>query len=305
MNSTLKSPSLLIVGGPNVGKTVYGSQVLGRLRRAGAELALRVPPANIAPFELALSSLARGLAPEHTGAATYHELELPLQSREGLSIDLVWPDYGGEQIRDIVELRRVPSAWLPRVRSSNGWLLFVRLDRIRRPEDVVTRPPEEVKQLANPLSNGIPSDKTPSDNFLWSDAAKIIELLQVLLFVHRTGFTNRVTHPPLYILLSCWDELPDEPKKPLEELRSRLPLLAQFVEAIWDPGSLAVFGLSAQGRPLSPDRADEEYVDLGPEQFGYVVLPDGQQVEDLTKPVASLLRRAMLTEPPNQDGEGP
>ena len=77
MNTASKSPSLLVVGGPNVGKTVYGSQVLARLRRAHGKLALRGPPANIAPFELALGSLSRGLAPEHTGAATYHELVLP------------------------------------------------------------------------------------------------------------------------------------------------------------------------------------------------------------------------------------
>jgi hypothetical protein len=291
MNSG-RSPSLLIIGGPDVGKTVYGSQVLARLRRARAEVALRGPPANIAPFELALNRLSQGLAPEHTGAATYHELILPLEMRDGSPVDLVWPDYGGEQIRDIVELRRIPSPWQARAKSASGWLLFIRLDRIRRPEDVTTRPPEHINQHANvsPQSNASSGTTTSSESVSWSDAAKLVELLQVLLFVRHTGVMERATRPPLSILLSCWDELPGASERPAEELRRRLPLLAHFVESMWHAKDVEVFGLSAQGRALSRDRVDEEYVDQGPEQFGYVVLGDGRRVDDLTAPVASLLR---------------
>jgi hypothetical protein len=65
---------------------------------------------------------------------------------------------------------------------------------------------------------------------------------------------------------------------------------------MWDAKDVEVFGLSAQGRALSRDRVDEEYVDQGPEQFGYVVLGDGNRVSDLTVPVASLLKHEMPIE---------
>ena len=175
--------------------------------------------------------------------------------------------------------------------------MFVRLDRLRRPEDIITRPPEFVNQRAEPPETPNSSSDASNDTLAWSDAAKLVELLQVLLFIRRTGFVRRIAHPPLCILLSCWDELPDVPRNPIEELRRRLPLLAQFVDSVWDRECLEVFGLSAQGRSLSRDLVDEEYLDQGPEQFGYVILPDGKRVNDLTEPVASLLGQTKITEP--------
>jgi hypothetical protein len=295
MNS-FPSPSLLVIGGPAVGKTVYGSQVLARLRHAPGALSLRGPPANIAPFERALGRLSQGLAPEHTGAATYHELVLPLRDVADQPIDLVWPDYGGEQIREIVEQRQVTSAWQTRVQSASGWILFVRLDRVRRSNDVITRPPENMDQRTEVLPIEAFGRTKTDEPLPWSEAAKLVELLQVLLFLRRVGFIGRIAEPPLCILLSCWDEFVDEPLTPAEELRCRLPLLANFIESAWDPDSVDIIGLSAQGRPLSGDRIDEEYVDQGPEHFGYVVLPNGQRVADLTRPVARLLRRTIRPE---------
>lgn len=64
-------------------------------------------------------------------------------------------------------------------------------------------------------------------------------------------------------------------------------MLSSFIHNTWaKPG---VMGLSALGQALSPTAPNEEYSNLGPEQFGYVVLPDGLHSPDLTLPIQYLL----------------
>ncbi len=286
--SNKDSCSLLIVGGPNAGKTVYGAQVFARLRHGAGTLRLRSAPDDIAPFEQALTRLAQGLAPHHTGASTYHELSLPLVTSAGRPVDLIWPDYGGEQIRDIVETRQIPQSWVARVRTATGWMLFVRPDRVRRYDDIISRPPESVSQGTS--QHGLRGE----DVNRWSDAAALVELLQILIFIRRSGMIDAISEPTLTVVLSCWDELPDaQPSTPSDVLYKRAPLLASFVHAIWKSESLNVIGLSAQGRELSPSAIDEDYVDLGPEHFGYVVLSNGRHSNDLTQPLLTTLPRVL------------
>lgn len=286
MSSNVAIPAtstVLVIGGPGVGKTVYGTQLLGRLRRGGGRLTLRSAPATITPFERALDRLAQGLAPKHTGASTHHELTLPIAGPSDLAADIVWPDYGGEQAQWIVSRRRVPHAWETRVRAAIGWMLFIRSDRLHPQDDVISRLPVTVAQAA---AQG--GDEDPA----WSDAATLVELLQVLLFVRGTGFASRVMFPPLTVLLSCWDELGRKPgDRPMDELKRRLPMLANFITGTWGASAIQVLGLSAQGRPLREDVIDEDFVDKGPEHFGFVVLSDGSESHDLTLPIAELLER--------------
>ena len=65
------------------------------------------------------------------------------------------------------------------------------------------------------------------------------------------------------------------------------PLLADFIACNWDDSR--ILGLSALGRPLDKDQPDEDYVAIGSERFGYVVLEDGTRSPDLTLPIQSLI----------------
>ncbi len=66
-------------------------------------------------------------------------------------------------------------------------------------------------------------------------------------------------------------------------------MVASFVEANWRPDALDVMGLSALERALDEKVRDEDFVDRGPESFGYVVTSDGKRSEDLTLAIAPLL----------------
>jgi hypothetical protein len=266
--------SILLIGESGVGKTHYGAQLLQRLMKGDGLLRMNGAATNLEPFEAALESLNEGRAAAHTATSTYVDSIWPVIDSEGRQAKLVWPDYGGEQIKTMIASRRVPSAWQERIRAAQAWLLLVRLQQTRMGDDIFSRP------LVNLHGKSVENREVQI-----SDQARLIELLQMLRFVGSV--TERpLDRPRLGVLLTCWDELGFD-GKPAAALESRLPMLAAFIRSNWR--SPAVLGLSALERPLSPHDRDAEYVSRGPEEFGYVVQADGRRSSDLTVPIKQLL----------------
>lgn len=285
MKPNPKPTSLLVIGGHDAGKTHYGGQLLGRLRERESFLKLRGAVANIEPFEEALNKLGQGVSIGHTPTLTYLESIFPIESASGEKLDLMWPDYGGEQItKNIIGQRKISSEWQQRIRESDGWLLFVRLEQIRDYNDVLTRPIAEIVTSAQ---------KSEPKEARWSDQAIYVELLQFFLFAKGVGVLNKLRKPALIILLSCWDEMDyASGKVPSELLRTRMPMLFDFVTSTWESECLSILGLSSLGKRLRDDQPDDEYLNRGPESFGYVVLPDGSSPKDLTLPISMLSKMA-------------
>jgi hypothetical protein len=108
----------------------------------------------------------------------------------------------------------------------------------------------------------------------------------MLLYLAQFNLDRPLCKPRLTILLSCWDEL-ETTELPADLLASRLPMLWSFVKSNWT--SPSVIGLSALERALSKTDADIDYATRGPEEFGYVVLPDGVKNSDITLPIQCLM----------------
>jgi hypothetical protein len=234
-------------------------------------------PTNLEAFTTALSCLTEGKSTDHTPANTYVESVWPITNEAGRYAELIWPDYGGEQVRNLVTQRRIPTAWRERVLEATDWVLFIRLHSLRSEDDLFSRPlqsftsvePQEVAAAYEP-----------------SDQARIVELLQMLLYLAQLHLERPLCKPRLTVLLSCWDEL-ETVELPADLLASRLPMLWSFVRSNWTAPN--VIGLSALGRALSKTDADQEYAIRGPEEFGYVVLPDGAKSTDITLPIQRLI----------------
>jgi hypothetical protein len=272
---------ILLIGGHNTGKTVYGTQLLGRLRSGSSSLSLRYPPPNLSVFEEALDQLNEGRAPDHTPLDTYEKLLLPVATPGGNNVDIEWPDYGGEQINRILEDRHVPPDWQQRITESDGWLLFIRLSLLRDYENVISR---HLGGLVRAR------EKADDSEVEWSDQAKLTELLQMFLFFRGVNALQQVRSPVLMIVLSCWDELELQNKVcPPDLLQERLPLLHSFVSARWSEESWSVKGLSAQGRTLSKNDPSSEYVKKGPTNFGFIVDSEGNRFADLSRPIVELI----------------
>jgi hypothetical protein len=267
--------SILLLGESDVGKTHYGAQLLKRLMKGDGLLRMNGAATNLEPYEAALESLNEGKSAGHTATATYVDSVWPVIDRDDRTAELIWPDYGGEQIKNIIAARRVPNAWRSRVIASPAWLLLIRLQQMRVSDDIFSRPLTRLRGTSN-----------ENREVRISDQARLIELVQMLMYVGGATSDGLLERPRLGILLTCWDELAFH-GKPMEALRDRLPMFCNFVQANWS--NAQVLGLSALGRPLSPRERDMEYVARGPEHFGYVVTAEGSQSSDLTLPINSLL----------------
>ena len=283
MDSQTKSnASVLVLGGPATGKTHYGGQLYGRLRKGGAAISLRTTPESLTLFETVLNSLNNGYEAAHTPGSSYSEIVLPLQWGDIASFNLVWPDYGGEQVNTMMEQRKINPEWQQNVENATGWLLFLRPDRLHEGQDSFSRPIETLLSHKDAVAGPV----------RWSEQAYLIEFLQLLLYTRKVEMVKQLKHPPLGIVLSCWDEIAaPSGKQPKMLLQEKLPLFADFVEATWTSEAYFVIGLSSTERPLNDKQADEGYIDQGPENFGYTIGADGTKNPDLTLPLVELLGR--------------
>lgn len=270
--------SILLIGESGVGKTHYGAQLLKRLMKGDGQLRMDGAASNLEPFEVAMESLNEGRSAEHTPTSIYVDSIWPIADKHDSKAELVWPDYGGEQIKAMSSTRRIPAAWRSRVISTPAWLLLVRLQQIRTSDDIFSRP-----------LNEIGGSSETNREVQVSDQARLIELLQMLLYIRGAISISPIGSPRLCVLLSCWDEMgPDvQEKPPVVVLKERLPMFASFLASTWQEP--AVLGLSSLERPLAGIDCDMDYATRGPEQFGYIVLPDGQRSTDLTLPIQLLL----------------
>jgi len=271
--------SILLLGESDSGKTHYGAQLLGRLLVRKGALRMNGAAPTLGPFQAALQSLNDGRAAGHTAQATHHDSHWPVIDANGRTADLYWPDYGGEQVKEILELRRIPPRWRARAQASDAWIVLVRPEALRPRKDIFSRPLADLR-----------GRRDAPATFRLSDQARVIELLQMLLYARGAGLRTPLATPALTLLLSCWDELnlPDG-SRPADVMRQRLPMLADFVAANWQPEAFTTMGLSALGQALSADTPDDVFMMKGPEAFGFVVHPDGKSDADLTQPIAQLL----------------
>jgi len=285
--------SVLLVGLSNNGKTHYGSQLEGRLHRGECCLRINGEVTNREPFAQAAASIAQGKLAPYTPPGVDRESVWPVITDSGVESDLIWPDYSGETVRQIIQERRVDERWRERIRQSEGWMLLIRPQLILEKPDVWERPnpPSGKKKRSTAASARTVAAAS------WHEQASLVELLQILLFVKRTSLSRPVVSPPLTVGLTCWDELDTgrQQMRPRDLLRKVLPLFADFAEANWDPTRLTVYGISATGKKLQTNVPDDEFQDLGAHTQGWVIEEDGVKTSDLTIPIARLVE-SVVTE---------
>jgi hypothetical protein len=273
---------LALFGESDHGKSHYGAQLLNRIESDRCEFKLRESPSDLSAFDEVRAQLNAGLLAAHTPSGIYRESLWPIRATHGREVDLSWPDYAGEQIRKLIESRKMNEDWVQRTQEADGWILMIRPTLAKPDDDVFSRPLGDLRDTTGD------AEKSPRR----SVQARLVELLQLLLYARGTN--GRRSAPPLAVLLSCWDELKFPANtKPGDVLDSKLPLLASFLRARWRSQAL-IFGVSALGTELSTKEANEAFIDRGPAQFGWVIGPDGQQDPDLTLPIARLSQLAGL-----------
>ena len=168
MNPGAGGSSLLVIGGAKTGKTHYAGQLLRRLEAKKHLLKMAIAASDRTPLQEVLEKLAVGRSASHTPNNIYRESvwDVWIDGSPDQS-QLIWPDYGGEQIEDIVRKRQITEPWIQRVRDSGGLLFFVRPSLIGLPEDVLNRPRNKVHMQSAVVEaaeeqNAVPDAPEPS-----------------------------------------------------------------------------------------------------------------------------------------------
>lgn len=272
----MEKNTILIIGGPNAGKTHFGGQLFGRLNAKTERYKITSLPDDLTIFKEVLDNLNDGKASGHTNVASHKRLMLEIQSDTGQKSEFSFPDYGGEQINTIVNTRRVDKTWAEQIGKSDAWMLFIRVDELEVLEDVVNR--------GLPQFEVVKSRSEKASKMIISNTAFYVELLQILLYVKKIGTKKKIESPRLIVALSCWDKLPkaEQEKQPIQVFKDKLPGLVNYIQETWKDDAFSTIGLSSVGKDLSKDESDIEFIKKGPENFGFIVTPDGKKELDLT-----------------------
>jgi hypothetical protein len=265
--------NILIIGGPNSGKTHFGGQLYLRFRSDECNYKISTPPEDLTVFQEVVDCLSDGRSASRSNVELHRNLSLEVRDVNSNKISISFPDYGGEQVKQIVDNRQINELWRNQIQNSDSWMFFIRLDEVAEIEDIVNRAlPETV------------SAKSKTDSVLKvSDNAFFVELLQMLLCTKQTSIKQSITIPKLMVVLSCWDALNlSEGKIPSALLKEKLPLFYEFIRTVWDENSLDTVGLSSTEKALDSKKSDDDYLNNSPSNFGYVILPNGEKEKDLT-----------------------
>lgn len=263
--------SILIIGPPASGKTTFIAQFLTRVKKRKSSITLSKIPENIKAITDAVKRLSMGEEAITTSADENVELVLPIKVNDK-NIELVCPDYGGEQVNDITGFMEINEHWEKILNSSDRWMLFIRPHAIAPEYDLSISSYEDVmaEKSAKLINPGL------------SEQSRFIELLQSLLHIKNKGVKQSIDSPSLSIVLTCWDEL-NTTESPADVLQSKLPMLLHYIETVWQKEAFTIFGLSAQEFPLDTPEAKDKYQDELPENFGYMIDQHGKRDKDITK----------------------
>lgn len=275
MNNSKKN--ILIIGASNVGKTHFGGQLYGRLDEKNCSLKLREQPESLSVFKEVWEKLNNGLLGAHTPSNQNTKIVFPVEDTNGKCIDIIYPDYAGEQVLQIVQQRNINPKWIELIQKSDDWILFIRPSLIDPTVDITTKLYEHIK------SDSEKEDiKTQEESIKIKDSNPLfyIELLQMFLFAKGIDCAHK-NKPQLTILLSCYDEIDKQlPKKYFQE---KMPMLSNFVDAVWKDKS-NIYGLSSLGQSLENKTPDEKFAIDGPENKGYFIREDDiNEISDITK----------------------
>ena len=285
--------AISICGFPESGKTSYLA-ALWHLVTTGAE------PTTLQFESLRhgdathLNELAarwrNGLKQVRTEIASSKLVSMNLKKSSGEVMRLTLPDLSGESYRTMFEDRQCDKQVARTFENSDGMLLLVHADKIRQPHLVVS-----VVAQSQKLGSAIPDgQEVPWVPNLSPTQVQLVELLQLL---KRNPLAVKLSR--LAIVLSAWDKVADEGRRPDQFLAERLPLLQQYLQSSLDDWAWNVYGVSAQGGDYEKEGESLTGKDL--EKLNHLksldepsmrisVIHGGHTSSDLTEPIAWLIQ---------------
>ena len=257
--------SVVIVGLPASGKTTYLAALWHLVIDREVETSLRF--GNLRTGESQhLNSIAtrwrEAIVQERTAVAGKRIVSMNLIDPANQAVRVTFPDVPGEAFRQMWEGRDCEPA-IAEILRFGDVLLFVHADTIRMPGWIAD-------EVALSAAAGI--DRPGGQTIDWDPRSsptqvQLVDLLQLFRIPPLEVGPRR-----LAVLLSAWDTVRDEGLTPAHFLRSRLPLLNQYLRSGADGWTWRIYGLSAQGGTYDKVENDAER------------LPEADELRKLDRP---------------------
>jgi hypothetical protein len=274
------SRSIILLGGPDSGKTNY----IGRLWRAldvgaGALHAAEQPENINFVLEVADHLFQGGFAPrsEHSDARRDFEVVVAA-TKNGPRARVVVPDISGELWRNAVIDSEIDPDWMNELRQADAALLFVRVnsDQNVRPLDWVTSR-KMLERLGGEEDQGLPTQVM---------LCELIRFLEISLANRQDGGL-----PRLSIVVTAWDIVDPGTFNhgPAAYLEREYPLVAGRLADLTRL-DVQIFGLSVVGGDLKYDpNYRQTFLEAGLDDKGWVAVRDEngwRKNPDVTLPIA-------------------
>lgn len=277
----MSSKSIILVGGPDSGKSNYVGRLWASLKAGRGALKRAGMPRNIEYVEGICEHLLKGEFAGRTDTnSVRQDFCVPLKTREGMGpAELIVPDFTGELWRDAVKNSEIPREWLDELENADGALLFVRVHSPLniQPLDWVT-----TRDTLRKHGEGNEEVELPTQVIL----CELLRHLQQRLSNRSNG-----DRPRLAVVVTAWDNLDAEKRAagPMVFLRKEFPLFAGALDDL-ERLEARVYGMSIVGGDLKRDaKFREEYRDMVMADSGSVTLQRNgiwQEDPDVTLPVA-------------------
>ena len=281
--------SVVIIGLPASGKTTYLAALWHLISSGEVDTALRFGDLRAGTTEHLNAIAARwrdAMVQERTAVAGTRLVSMNLLDATQQPVRVTFPDVPGEAYGQIWEDRDCESDIAEMLRTG-AVLLFVHADTIRAPLSLV-------EEVAVSKALGIEGPEGPAEPWqpgLSPTQVPLVDILQLLRMPPLDAGLRR-----LAIMLSAWDTVRAEGVLPAGYLKSRLPLLDQYLRRSADGWVYRVYGVSAQGGEYDSVEEDaarmakaEELRGLDHPSSRIQLLGPIPETNDLTEPLAWLM----------------
>ena len=275
------SASVVVLGGPDSGKSNYIVRLWTALREKKGELVEAAQPTNLEFVLEASEHLFQGQfiqRSEQTEDRRDFEVTVGFRSN-GKQAKIVVPDISGELWRQAVTDLDVSPELLEDMRAASGALLFLRegSDQNVQPLDWITGK-KYLSKVRVAADEGIPTQVM---------LCELIRFLELTLARRPDG-----AKPRLAVVVSAWDLVGADvfEKGPIAYLESEYPMLAGRLDDV-STLDVQVFGLSVVGGNLDEEHFKKIFLETGIDGNGWVAIRAGDtgmwtKDTDLTQPVA-------------------
>lgn len=279
----MKEKSIILVGGPDSGKSNYLARLWLAFKSKRFDLISSTTPGDVRYIESIAEHLLRGeFVPRTEPEEKNRDFHVSVTTKDGtLDANIIVPDILGEIWDKAVSTLEIPEKWLATLRKSSSAVLFVRVQSKNNVEPLnwVTSQALLKAGLGENNEKAIPTQ---------------IVLMELLRFIDENISRKVFKKPRVAIVVTAWDKLHQEDASggPLAYLETEFPMFAGKLSDI-KTLDIKVFGSSILGGDFKSPEFSETFFDRNIHERGYIVFhgADGQtdSTTDVTTPINWLL----------------